>query len=182
MGEEQLHLKIVVTGPESSGKTLLAGALALALDAVCAPEFARYYVAHLGRPYVRDDLRLIGRGQKAWESWYAERVPGAGRRDLLICDTDWTVLQVWEQYRFGAGGDFRWQEGYGVPQQADLYLLCAPDFPWQPDPLREHPEERDVLFGMYEQLLRDHNARYTVMEGDPDTRLQQALSVIAEFF
>ena len=92
------------------------------------------------------------------------------------------MLQVWEQYRFGVDSDFLWQEGYGIPQQADLYLLCAPDFPWQPDPLREHAEERDVLFGMYKQLLRDNNARFTVMQGDPGTRLQQALSVIAELF
>ncbi|MBK8194913.1 MAG: hypothetical protein IPK76_17495 [Lewinellaceae bacterium] len=107
--------------------------------------------------------------------------PEQARQNLLICDTDWTVLQVWEQYRFGVDSDFLWQEGYGIPQQADLYLLCAPDFPGSPIRCAS-AGGRDVLFGMYKQLLRDNNARFTVMQGDPGTRLQQALSVIAELF
>ena len=94
-------LKIVVTGPESSGKTTLAAALAAALDTVWVPEFARTYLAHLGRPYERNDLINIRLGQAAWEEWYAQHLSTSPSHHL-VCDTDWTVLHVWEAYKFEA--------------------------------------------------------------------------------
>ena len=175
---QQDIFKIVVTGPESTGKTTLAETLAGHLKTVWAPEFARYYVAHLGRPYVREDLARIGRGQEIWELWYALHAD-----QWLICDTDWTVLQIWEQYRYTAPvqGPWEWEKGYSSPKNADLYLLCAPDFPWQPDPLRENPEEREALFGLYERLLAQSMANYVALWGAPDQRVEQALSAIRKF-
>ena len=167
--------KIVVTGPESSGKTELSESLARAFQTRPVPEFARSYVAHLGRAYERSDLIRIARGQKNWEDWYA----GQPER-FLVCDTDWTVLQIWEQYRFQPAGGYVWPLGYGQAQNADLYLLCAPDFPWVPDALREHPEERDVLFALYRQLLEDRQARFVVLSGDRPARLATALAAIRE--
>ncbi len=132
------------------------------------PEFARDYVACLGRPYQRHDLVAIGRGQWAWEQWYARQNP-----PVLLCDTDWTVLHIWEHYRYGPPPDeaWQWQRGYSNAAVADMYFLCAPDFPWQPDPLRENPDEREALFEWYEQLLRTHAAAYTVLAGPFEQRL-----------
>ena len=178
MSSEQGILKIVVTGPESSGKTTLAAALSDQLAAPVVLEFAREYLAHLGRAYQREDLAAIGAGQQAWERWYEQRLHAEPQGKLLICDTDWTVLHVWEQYRFQAKEAFRWQQGYTGHAPADLYLLCAPDFPWQPDPLREHPEERNVLFGLYRVLLEGLPARFIILEGPADGRLEMAAAAI----
>lgn len=174
--------KITVTGPESSGKTAITSALSVALGIPWTPEFARYYVAHLGRPYLHSDLKTIGLGQKTWEIWYGLQANPPGTPDLMLCDTDWTVLQIWEQYRFRQTHDFAWEIGYGTPENADLYLLCLPDFPWTPDPLREHPEERDILFRLYENLLRSREANFVTLSGNPDTRLQNALTAIRKLF
>lgn len=156
--------------------------LAGLLDTTWAPEFARYYVAHLGRPYERNDLKMIGLGQKKWEEWYARKVADLFPQKPLICDTDWTVLQIWEEYRFHPEDNFEWAKGYGAPENADLYLLCAPDFPWQPDPLREHPEERDTLFKMYENLLRERQANFVALFAEHENRVQTALATIRELF
>jgi nicotinamide riboside kinase len=185
-------LKVVVTGPESTGKTAMANALAENLETLWSPEFARYYLAHLGRPYERNDLKNIGLGQKKWEEWYAHQIIESPNPQILISDTDWTVLHIWELYRYenetphssllSSHFLMEWQKGYGEPSNADLYLLCAPDFPWQPDPLREHPEERDTLFSMYENLLRERAANFITLSGEHESRQQNALAAIRELF
>ncbi len=176
--QKQYTFKIVLTGPESSGKTTMAAALAAQLQTSWVPEFARYYVGSLGRPYRKEDLTAIGRGQRVWNDWFLAKTP-----EYLVFDTDWTVLQIWEHYRYGQPDDgyWYWQKGYDTPQNADLYLLCAPDFPWAPDPLREHPEERATLFDRYEQLLLAAGARYLTLTGPPDDRLASAISLIGKY-
>ena len=169
-------IKIVVTGPESSGKTTLAAALAAELDTGCVPEFARTYLARLGRRYEHNDLKIIRLGQVAWEDWYAQQLHLAPS-PLLICDTDWTVIHVWEQYKFETSNP---QSPILHSPFSILYLLCAPDIPWRPDPLREHPAEREILFEMYENLLRDIQARYVIVRGTPAQRLEIALAAIRE--
>ncbi len=153
----------------------MAEALAQHMSAPCVPEFARYFVAHLGRPYEYADLRTISRGQQAWEQWHISTAP-----PILVCDTDWTVLHIWEHYRFGApaNGIWEWKEGYSDPQPADLYLLCTPDFDWQPDPLREHPEERHILFDWYKRLLQETEAPYAILAGSHEQRLRTALAEV----
>lgn len=175
-------IKVTVTGPESTGKTAIARALAGVLGIRWVPEFARYYVEHLGRPYVQRDLRAIGLGQKLWETWHLLRIEPEPGPPVLLCDTDWTVLQIWEQYRFHMTEECEWQKGYGAADNADLYFLCAPDFAWQPDPLREHPEERHSLFQLYENLLRQRQANFVTLTGTHDSRLQTAAAAIHKFF
>ena len=169
--------KIVLTGPESSGKTVLSRALAAYFKTAWVPEFARSYLAHLGRPYQQEDLHTIGKGQYAWETWYLQQ-----KQALLVCDTDWTVLQVWEHFRFGMpkNDNWQWAKGYSEPQVADLYLLCVPDFPWQPDPLRENAKERQVLFEWYERLLQTSGATYRTVNGSHKNRLETAISQVAK--
>lgn len=174
-GKKQYTFKIVTTGPESSGKTVMAQALAAHYNTNWAPEFARYYLAQLGRSYVKKDLQAIGRGQQAWESWYARQ-----QNPLLICDTDWTVLQIWEKYKYGSSE--AWHKGFQQAQAANLYLLCAPDFRWQPDLLREHPTEREVLFQEYENLLQARQLPYLKLYGPHQQRLQTAISMIDKLF
>lgn len=166
--------KIIITGPESSGKTTLAKALAAQLKTRLVPEFARSYLGYLGRTYEYNDLKTIILGQKNWESWYEKR---AGSK-ALVCDTDWTVIRIWEQYRY-ATSKITAQE---IPSSNAHYLLCAPDIPWIPDPLREHPDERETLFELYEQLLREIQAPFTIIQGTADQRFENSLASIQKLF
>ena len=175
---EQDIIKIVVTGPESSGKTLLAEGLASRLQLRWVPEFARYYVAHLGRPYVQRDLKTIYAGQQLWENWFLEKTRLASPTlPALVCDTDWTVIRIWEKYGYATPSVLPVTSDWELSGHT-FYLLCSPDFPWQPDPIREHPEERWQLFEMYQQLLLERRLPHLVLKGQHNDRLQMAVSEI----
>jgi len=163
---------LVVTGPESTGKSVLAEALGQALHAPVVPEFARYYLQHLNRPYGQADLQTIARGQSLW---IAHHRATAG--EWLVVDTDWTVLQVWESYKYKPLR-YCWPKGYGAVETPYRYLLCAPDFPWAPDPLREHPEARAELFGWYQKVLLQVPCPTLVLYGSMEERLSAVRKVI----
>lgn len=164
--------RIITTGPESSGKSTLAADLAAALQAPMVPEFARPYLVGLTRPYVHSDLAAIHLGQRLWERWQEARTSGP----WLVCDTDWTVMRVWESYRFGS-------VTISASDQASanaFYLLCSPDIPWEADPLREHPEERQILFQWYQRLLVESGARFSIINGGRRERLEKAMEIIGQ--
>ena len=58
---------IVVTGPESSGKTTLAQDLAQELEGLLVPEYSRIYLEQAGLRYGHDDLEFIAAGQRGLE-------------------------------------------------------------------------------------------------------------------
>ncbi|MFM8449680.1 MAG: AAA family ATPase [Haliscomenobacter sp.] len=168
-----MYYKIAVTGPESSGKTTLALALADALDAAYAEEYARAYLQERDGQYTESDLMAIARGQQALEDALV-----ATGRSFHLCDTDMVVLKVWSEFRFGRTDSFI---DLAVRQRRyDLTLLCLPDIPWQPDPLRENPDDRMVLLAHYRRALAQSGAHVVEIGGsDFSSRLQCALEAIA---
>ena len=135
-------LKIVLTGPESSGKTTLAKALAAHYQTVWVPEYARNYLEPLGLDYQEEDLLHIAKGQLDLEEQFANQSKG-----LLFCDTGLIVLKIWSEYRFGRCHP--WILEQLQHRHYDLYLLCSPDIPWHYDPLRQNALDRELLFELY---------------------------------
>jgi NadR type nicotinamide-nucleotide adenylyltransferase len=168
-----LPRKIVVIGPESTGKSTLSAALAKALDTAWNPEFARAYLEGLGRPYTGEDLPRIGAGQIAGEE---ALLPGANR--FLICDTDLYVIKVWSEASFGAC-DRRILETIAT-RRYDLYLLTNIDLPWEDDPLREHsaPEERAYFYHQYRDIVQQSGVPWADIRGSGEERLERALAAI----
>jgi nicotinamide riboside kinase len=159
-----------ITGPEASGKTTLAHGLARALPgALVVPEFARCYLQAKGADYTFPDFMAMLAGQRGWEQWFAAKTPS-----YLICDTDATVFEVWAQERYGFVPPevLDWKK----ERKADLHLLCVPDMPWEADPLREHPHDRERLFMAYQRALSDELAPVLELSGDVQTRLKTVLS------
>jgi len=174
MGKENKNmlLTIVLTGPESSGKTTLALALASAFDTCMVPEFSRHYLQFLRRAYEYKDLKAILAGQNAWQYWYQQHC----KKPVLICDTDWTVIHIWEHFKFGTKDVTKLEN----PTDNTFYFLCTPDMPWAPDPLRENPSDRDALFALYHQLLLDMNANFCILRGTHAHRLSTAMDQISK--
>ncbi len=161
-------MKVVFTGPESSGKTSLALWLCDGFDYHYVPEVARAYLEMVELPYHAGHVREIGYLQ-AWE----ERI-AAQNFSHLCCDTDLLTILIWQKEKYGQYDiDFfeRWCES-----QTDIYFLCMPDIPWQEDPLRENPNDRNRLYLMYEKMLRDNNKLFFEVSGSEVNR-KESISV-----
>lgn len=163
--------KIVITGPESSGKTTLAEQLAEVFGTVWVPEFARQYLNDLGRPYVAADLLEIARGQVKLEDEMAAQANG-----LLFLDTSLEVIKIWSEVRFGKCEP--WILKQLQARLPDHYLLCLPDLPWVPDPQRENPDNRDVLLGIYRRELNSLGVKFTKVSGVGSQRFQNAKNAV----
>ncbi len=164
------RLKIAITGPESSGKTTIARLIAEQINGFYVPEFAREFLELLDRDYTINDLDDIAKGQvQRWNS--------APQDEMLVCDTDWTVIRIWESFKYGSVKHTL----YCTSSPDTLYLLCKPDIEWEPDPLRENPDDRNELFDLYEQLLRETGLNYSISEGNVTNRLQNAVSLIEKY-
>ena len=166
-------VKIVITGPESSGKTTLAQALSRHYATPWVPEYSRDYLNKLGHEYQEEDLLKIAQEQVKREDAAAQKQPR-----LLICDTSLIVIKVWSEYVYGRCHPWILQQIALRP--IDLHLLCSPDIPWEPDPLRENPSDRDDLFQRYQQALQ--NQPTVVVRGDREERMAQARNAINPLF
>jgi NadR type nicotinamide-nucleotide adenylyltransferase len=162
--------KVVVIGPESTGKSTISEALAGHFGCPWVPEFAREYLENLGRPYLQDDLLEIAKGQISLEEHQARKA-----QDLLVCDTDLHVVKVWSQHKFEIVDP--WIEQEIKTRTYDLYLLTDIDIPWQDDPLREHPapEMRSYFFGVYVDLLKASGTQLVILSGSLSERIEKAI-------
>ncbi len=166
-------LLVAVTGPECSGKTTLSKKIALALGGVYVAEYARAYLAGKPHGYEAHDLTEIARGQAgALMSGIAEA--GEAPCPIVVADTDLTVIRIWSEEKFGRTDPLilRLQQA----ESFDLTLLCDPaGVPWEPDPLRENPHDRDRLFTRYLQHYRAGSERFAIISGEQEERLRSAL-------
>jgi len=174
--------KIVVIGPESTGKSTLCGYLADYYNTLWCPEFARQYLLDNGTTYTIDDLITIAKGQlDAAQKHIAalqSQIDQTGIVKPLIIDTDMYVMKVWSEYVFGTCPTFILDEIN--KQDFDLYLLCKPDIPWVKDELREYPDEkpRQELFQIYKDILINQQTPWVEISGSFETRNQKAVTAI----
>ncbi|HZK07468.1 MAG TPA: ATP-binding protein [Bacteroidales bacterium] len=163
--------KIAITGPESTGKSMLAKQLANHYHALWVPEFARYYLQELGRDYVFDDVLHIARQQQKSQQAFEEL-----SSDLLFSDTELLVTKIWCEVKYGSC--HQWIEENLQKQDFDLYLLTDIDLPWEYDELREHPHQREMLFKLYQKALDKQGFPYVIISGTGEKRLRNAVEAV----
>ncbi len=107
--------------------------------------------------------------------------PPAGRTGGgLFFDTELIITKVWFLHKYNRCPDFLLEALRHNP--IDFYLLCAPDLPFEPDPLRENPHLRDYLFAWYEREIQAQHKPYAIIRGTGPARLQSALHALQSHF
>ena len=163
--------KIAIVGPESTGKSTLAKHLAEHYNTVFVPEYARSYLENKGAQYSATDVEHIAREQLKLEQHYLQQA-----NKILLCDTSLLVIKVWLEYVYGTCPQWILEEINEI--HYDLYLLTAIDLKWQPDPLRENPNDREELFDIYLKELQGLNSPFKIVEGVENQRVSSAVETI----
>lgn len=162
--------RVVVTGAESTGKTTLAAALAAHYDVPWVPEYARAYAAEAAAPLTYADVAPIARGVLAAEA----AAEAAGAR-LLLFDTDLLSTWLYSHHYYGTCPAFV----AAALRAADLYVLCADDIPWTPDPgQRDGPAVRAALQPRFRAELERRAWPFVEVSGPPEVRLAAAVQAI----
>jgi NadR type nicotinamide-nucleotide adenylyltransferase len=170
--------RIVIIGPESTGKSTLCEQLAQHFKTTWCPEFAREYLLEKGNNYSYDDLLGIAMGQLKLE----DKLVSQARNNLYFIDTDMYVMKVWCEVAFN--NCHTWILKQIAERKYDFYFLCDVDLPWVQDGLREYPDLafRQKLFNMYKDLLVNSGTQWTTISGNYETRFQTAVHVINTVF
>jgi nicotinamide riboside kinase len=197
--------KIVVIGPESTGKSTLCSELAARYRTDWVPEYAREYLLAHGTSYRYEDLLTIAKAQVALEDEHeaaleaqsaglpgradperqAKNESGAGSDELhdnpiLFIDTDMYVMRVWCEFVFGKCHS--WILDQVAARKYDGYLLCCTDLPWVKDELREYPDliSREKLFHIYRDSMINQTTPWAEISGAADQRLEMAVKAVGK--
>ena len=169
-------VKVVLFGPESTGKTTISEQLAKYYNTVWVPEYAREYLQdkwnNERKTCEPKDLLPIAKGQMKLENELTKRA-----KDVLICDTDLLETKVYsEAYYLGYCDPTL--EKYALQNQYHLYLLTYIDVPWEKDDLRDKPDDRERMFLYFKETLEKYNRNFIILKGDKKARLKTAVEHI----
>ena len=172
-------IKIVLFGPESTGKSSLAKFLASHYKTYYVEEFARQYLQekwdNFGKICEKQDLIPIAEGQIKNENIMSKK---ANR--VLFCDTDLLTTAVYSRLYFNGFCDAELDK-FSKHNYYDLYLLMDIDIEWVKDDLRDRPNERAELFNVFKNALIENNKNYMIVSGNFEKRKQTSINFIDNF-
>ena len=172
--------RIVIYGPESTGKTTLASDLANHYKTSWVPEYAREYLQKKwdltkGKCNL-DDLINIALGQIKMENKMISK-----SRKFIFCDTNVLVTKVWSETHF-RGYCSKEIKNILKSVRYDYYFLTNIDVPWVKDDLRDRPDNREEMFNYFKKQLDINEFKYSVVSGDREERSKRAILILDKIF
>lgn len=170
---EKITKRVVITGPESTGKSWLSYHLAKETNSLWLPEYARFYIQHLNRDYTEADVQHIARMQAELEEEMARCQP-----EYLFMDTGLIITKVWLEHLYGSSPQWLDERIKKLPRH--IHLLCYPDLPWEPDPLRENKDLRMHFFNKYQAEIEHYGLDFHIIRGRGEARLRNAMQAVRQ--
>lgn len=170
---ETLTRRAVFLGGESTGKSTLAKDVSNHLDAPCVDEYGRELWIERNGKLDFADLLLIGEVQVQHEVEATKKAP-----EWLICDTSPLTTKLYSEFMFGRVDTALEALSY---RPYDVTFLCAPDFGFVQDGLRQDNEFRMRQDKWYRKTLSERQIPYIELKGSIANRRRTVLNTLAEF-
>lgn len=164
-------MKILVTGPESTGKTTISQFIATEYGASLIPEYARTYLEQNGSDYKQEDLVHIAKQHYALYKQISEQ-------KLIVLDSFLLNIKIWSEYKYGSCDPWILSKYDDIP--FDHVLLCTPEIGWVDDPLRENPHDREELFDLFKSELQAMQQEYVILVPDRKGREEQVKEILSK--
>jgi len=168
-------LKIVLFGPQSTGKTTLANQLAAYYNTIMVPEYARTYAEtkhHENKLLDASDILPIAIGQMELENTLTKKAS-----NIVICDTDLLETKVYASIYYPEADTTILDEN--IQQNTyNFYFLTYIDVPWEADDIRDLQNQRETTFQKFESALQKHQKEYSILKGSKMERFEKAISII----
>ena len=172
-------VKVVFFGPESTGKTTLAEALASVYQTKWVPEFAREYLEdkleRTNEICAPEDIYPIASGQMQLENTLAKQA-----NTFLFCDTNLLSTQVYSEAYFDGWCDTRLLEANKV-NHYDIYFLTDIDVPYEEDLLRDRPHQRQEMLAAFKNALNEYKITYVILKGSHEARILQVTDYLKQY-
>jgi len=168
-------IKVVLFGPESTGKTILAKQLAKHYNTLWVPEYSRIYAEQKSKnneTLSKEDVLQIAKGQMTLENSLSKEVD-----ELLICDTNLLETKVYSEVYY-EGYSPELLNKYALENYYNFYFLTNIDIPWESDGIRDKPNERDEMFKAFRDELIKNNLPFVILNGSLAKRLETAINHI----
>ncbi|MDZ4725955.1 MAG: AAA family ATPase [Leptospira sp.] len=163
--------RIVLTGPESTGKSTLSKILASHFETEFVPEFARTYLDKMGRYVIKDDILQIGIGHLESE---LEKATKANR--ILFLDTDHLTTLIYSNFYFKSCPDWVIKRAKGLKYDVSLFMDI--DIPWVADPQRELENSRDEMKEIFTHEMEKVAREFHMISGTFAERENQAIEIV----
>lgn len=171
---EQSMKVVVLTGPESSGKSWLAAEIQARFGGALVGEYVRQFIDQQQRDTFYADIALIAQRQLDHEDAARASAP-----QLLILDTHLLSNRLWSLALFGNCP--AWLEPALLARRYDLHLLLDPaGVEWIDDGQRCQPQlaTRQMFFADTQAWLDRHQQVYGLIRGDWQQRRELAFAAV----
>jgi nicotinamide riboside kinase len=173
-------LRIAVYGPESTGKTELAGKLAAHFRAPLVAEYARERWDAQGVLTLEDMLPVAKEQWRREDEAVAQCHLISDMSKIVICDTDALTTMLWSDLLYGTTPEELRRGAEKRCKNYALYLLLDIDVPFSPDPQRCFPDpaDREKAMRIWRGALDRRSLPYVLIRGDWAERERAAIAAV----
>ena len=166
--------KLILIGPERTGKTTLSIYLAKLYNFDLITEYSRIYLSKTSNSYSYEDLKKIAIQQNQIEK-------GNGSEKIIV-DTDLLTIKIWSEFKYGSCDPEIEKIISSYDRKKRYYLLLKDDIKWEYDPLRESKNDRSEIFSLHKNLLEKKGFNYSIISGTGINRINNAIKIVEERF
>ena len=166
--------KLILIGPESTGKTTLSIYLSKLYNFDLITEYSRIYLSKTSNSYSYEDLKKIAIKQNQIEKDNCS--------EKIIMDTDLLTIKIWSEFKYGSCDPEIEKIISSYDRKKRYYLLLKDDIKWEYDPLRESKNDRSEIFSLHKNLLEKKGFNYSIISGIGINRINNAIKIVEERF